>query len=279
MASSSEEINQVARLVESSKGKLKININGFLYWKDKSRDDLFYWVCENRDSKEKKCYGRAVTILINGQHLIRKHDSASHNHGPDASKPEVLNACNKMKELASTSNDLPIQIISNVLASISSCTRPSLPSKNALRQQIKRVSRCDLPPEPKSLEEFSIPDEFKKTISGYEFSHDIKCEGERILLFTTESNLKWLSKSTFWIMDGTFNTVPVLFRQLYTIHASAGGVNNSEIVPLVYALMTSKSEEVYRRLFQELNDLAEEYSYELKPDSFCLILKRRQSMQ
>ncbi|CAF1202206.1 unnamed protein product [Rotaria sp. Silwood1] len=67
-------------------------------------------------------------------------------------------------------------------------------------------------------------------------------------------------------MDGTFKTVPTLFRQLYSIHAPPGRNVNSRIVPLVYALMSVKSETLYQRLFQELNEWAEENGLELKPD-------------
>ncbi|CAG8838419.1 587_t:CDS:2, partial [Cetraspora pellucida] len=51
--------------------------------------------------------------------------------------------------------------------------------------------------------------------------------------------------ASFWIMDGTFKTVLYIFCQLYTIHAPVGSESNSRILPLVYALMTHKSEEMY----------------------------------
>ena len=66
-------------------------------------------------------------------------------------------------------------------------------------------------------------------------------------------------------MNGTLKTVPTLFRQLYRIHAPAGGNANFRLVPLVYALMTMKNEGLYEKLFQELNEVAE-HKFELKPD-------------
>jgi|SRR3989337_264814 len=66
-------------------------------------------------------------------------------------------------------------------------------------------------------------------------------------------------------MDGTFKTVPTIFRQMYTIHAPVGGENNSRILPLVYALMTRKSEELYRGLFESIIKFAEENCVQLKP--------------
>ena len=67
-------------------------------------------------------------------------------------------------------------------------------------------------------------------------------------------------------MDGTLKIAPTLFQQLYSIHALAGGNVNFRLVPLVYALMTMKNEELYEKLFQELNEVAEGHELELKPD-------------
>ncbi|CAG8760200.1 11347_t:CDS:1, partial [Dentiscutata heterogama] len=58
-------------------------------------------------------------------------------------------------------------------------------------------------------------------------------------------NIRRLSEASYWIMDRTFKTVPSIFCQLYTIHAQVGPEANSRIFPLVYALMTGKSEELY----------------------------------
>jgi hypothetical protein len=56
-------------------------------------------------------------------------------------------------------------------------------------------------------------------------------------------------------MDGTFKTAPLLFSQLYSIHCEVGGIN-SRILPIVWALITSKSENCYIASFEELRRLA-----------------------
>ncbi|CAB4380960.1 unnamed protein product [Rhizophagus irregularis] len=66
-------------------------------------------------------------------------------------------------------------------------------------------------------------------------------------------------------MDGTFKTVPTIFKQLYTIHGSVGGSENSQIMPLVFSLMSSKSEECYRALFQNLINFGDEHNIDLQP--------------
>ena len=45
--------------------------------------------------------------------------------------------------------------------------------------------------------------------------------------------------------DGTFNTCPSVFHQIYTIHIQIDGI----MYPVVYALLPSKSEQVYTRFF------------------------------
>ena len=67
-------------------------------------------------------------------------------------------------------------------------------------------------------------------------------------------------------MDGTFKTVPTVFHQLYTIHAPVGS-ENSRILPLVYSLITSKSEEIYKNLFEELIEFAAENNITLQPST------------
>ncbi|CAG8806858.1 39023_t:CDS:2, partial [Gigaspora margarita] len=141
-----------------------------------------------------------------------------------------------------------------------------LPSPNAIHQTIQRIRHLDLSMEPLSLEDLIIPDHIKRTLSGLDFLiHDSTVERNGILIFTTVDNIRHLNRSTFWVMDGTFQTVPNMFRQLCTIHRCVGRSKNSRVLPLVFCLMTSKLEEFYRRLFEELIDFGEEHNINLDP--------------
>jgi hypothetical protein len=70
-------------VIKSTKSKFKINIGEFLYIKDENRNDLYYWVCEHKGQKARKCTARAVTICIGAQHKIHKFDDKRHNHAPE----------------------------------------------------------------------------------------------------------------------------------------------------------------------------------------------------
>lgn len=83
-----------------------------------------------------------------------------------------------------------------------------------------------------------MPDELLFTISGNHFCKNIKDGRKRILVFATSENLRYLQKAKYWIMNGTFKTVPTVFRQMYTIHTDVDSDSNFRVVPLVYALMS-----------------------------------------
>ena len=59
----------------------------------------------------------------------------------------------------------------------------------------------------------------KKTLDNANFLvKDTIIGNERMLMFTTSTNINYLAQSSIWIMDGTFKTVLTIFKQLYTIH-------------------------------------------------------------
>ncbi len=192
--------------------------------------------------------------------------SSPRNHSANAARAGIAKVCSNLKVMAKNSNDEPIQLVQNVTAGTPRGIAPCLPSRDALRQIVKRVRREDLPPEPDNLNNFVVPAQFTTTINGDNFYKDFQMGEERILLFVTDANIINLRNASVWIMDGTFKTVPTIFKQLYTIHAPINNRNDSKIVPLLYALMSSKSEELYRRLFKELNELANQLNFILQPD-------------
>ena len=255
-------MNTVCEIISSNRGKDKINVHGFIMCKDKNNNNSYYWRCEKRDALQ--CKGRAVTKFVEGQHRLQK--VTDHNHAAEASRFNVIRTVNTLKERGIETNEPPAQIIQTTTASISHEAYLYLPSRDALRQTINRVRSSDLPVEPESLNELTVPEDLTKTLSGSDFLvKDIDLDQDRILLFTTIANVQYLEQSPFWIMDGTFKTVPNIFRQLYSIHGRVGTDENSQIVPLVYALMSRKSEECYRGLFQGLVDFGDENGVLLRP--------------
>ena len=76
-------------------------------------------------------------------------------------------------------------------------------------------------------------------------------KSERILIFSTENNLKLLKENKDWYSDGTFKAVPRIFHQLYTIHI----VNDNMTIPVVYGLLPDSSQAIYEEFFSALLEL------------------------
>ncbi|CAB4474192.1 unnamed protein product [Rhizophagus irregularis] len=229
----------ICDLVNSTQRNPKIIVHGYLLVKDKYRE--------------------------NEEHVLVK--STDHNHAPEASRVDVVKTLNEIKDTAASQTRVkPAQIIQDSIVNMPQASYSYMPNKEALRRQISRVRADNMPPQPQTLQDIDVPINLRVTINGEQFlTRDITFDEEKIMIFCPASNLEYLQKANYWIMDGTFKMVPTLFQQMYTIHALVGGNNNSRVLPMVYALMTSKSKESYERLFQGLIEFGEENDQILIP--------------
>ncbi|XP_068211799.1 uncharacterized protein [Palaemon carinicauda] len=254
-------MEEICEIVPSQKGFDKLNAHGYLMVKEKSLNNRYYWCCESR--KLLNCKGRAITIFSNGQHILKK--TVDHNHSPNASAANVSKIIGEVKNQAKNTKDAPCQIIQSCTTTANPEIVPCLPSKNALRQKIKRIRQAHHLPESKTIIDVEVPLVLQKTLNAELFLvKDSTLAGERLLMFTTKASVEKLAHASMWIMDGTFKTVPTIFYQLYTIHAPVCS-DTSRTYPLVYILMTGKSESLYKRLFEALVDFADENGLCLNP--------------
>ncbi|CAB4493943.1 unnamed protein product [Rhizophagus irregularis] len=252
---------EICELVKSAQGKPKINVHGYLLVKDKNNGNRYYWCCEFR--KKYNCNGRAITDLENENHILVSFKE--HSHSPEANRIEVVKTLNIIKESASHTHDRPVQLIQDAVVNMHQSSHSYMPNKQALGKQISRIRNKNLPPQPQELEDIEVPIELSRTINGESFlAKEVEFGEEKMMIFCTIPNLQYLQDAEYWLMDGTFKTVPLLFQQMYTIHAPVGG-ENARVLPLVYVLMTGRSKECYNQLFQELFRLGEAASVTLNP--------------
>ena len=71
-------------------------------------------------------------------------------------------------------------------------------------------------------------------------------------------------------MDGTFNTAPKLFKQLYVIHARF----RQSAVTCACALLTGKSQQLYEEILQAISRAAEELGFTMDPEYVHLDFER-----
>jgi hypothetical protein len=73
----------------------------------------------------------------------------------------------------------------------------------------------------------------------------------RLLIFCANTELDTIHKSKYLVCDGTFEMAPDSAYQLYTVH---GFVNESETMPLLWALLPNKTQSTYVELFTTLRE-------------------------
>ncbi|KII73004.1 hypothetical protein RF11_00672 [Thelohanellus kitauei] len=213
---------------------------GYIYHKNRTKGQKIYWKCTKYRSE--KCPRRLITH--NGMLLSRE---AKHDHAPDIIERNIRLLVNSIKENA-LQTMLPTQnVISDSVQGLESAISASMPSLPALKKRVQRV-RNELGssiPLPSSTLDLMIPEDYKITLTGNRFLLYDNNSVERILIFSTEENLRLLSNHRTWFCDGTFKTCPSLFQQLYSIHVKI----YESTVPLVYALLPRKNEATYNELF------------------------------
>lgn len=155
-------------------------------------------------------------------------------------------------------------IIATCVATTSEGTLGSLGKLTTIKRLIQRNRPNKHDRNPKSVHEFIIPLSLTKTIDGQSFLlfDSGKEDDDRMLIFGTERNLKYMESCPHWYTDGTFKAAPAIFEQLYTIH----GAPHTNLVPTVYALLTKKSTLIYIKLIQKLKEL----NTNLKPVSIMM---------
>lgn len=131
---------------KSIRGKQKLAHNGYVYQKDKSREETCYWKCERRN----ECYGR----LIIKEDIITK--SKPHNHAPDSSTAQIQKAITDMKENISSSRETTSGIISRQMENVEREHRQYFPAESSLKRTLQRHRRKDQPGLPQSLDDIDI---------------------------------------------------------------------------------------------------------------------------
>lgn len=222
---------------------------------------VFRWVCESK--KSKLCSSRCNTVVDDsGGHKIIK--MSDHSHDPLAYKKSVFIANDEIKKAGVTSGLKPSQIVRQSILHCDPDCRVYLPTKDAQRQKIKRVRTIEkIDKEPTNVAEINIPNNIKY-LEGEQFVLAEKSfnNNDKIVILGSRYSLQLLSEAKCWLMDGTFQVAPLFMRQLFAIHGKVG----SEIVPLVFCIMSSKSEEAYKEFFYELCLLSVNFRINLEPD-------------
>jgi hypothetical protein len=154
----------------------------------------------------------------------------SHDHLPNFVRLAHIKGDELLDVCATNSKDKPRDILNKYYSKMTKREIANAKSRNAASQKIRRQRNKKLGKVPvaHTTEEIVIPESQHFTIvqdgqsanEGETFYYeDSKTESPfRVIVFTTNSNLKILQKHRNWLADGTFDIAPKLMKQLYTIH-------------------------------------------------------------
>ena len=233
-----------AEFIMTKRGARCLNLSGFQYTLNKrGHNGSHYWRCVDRS-----CPGRAT--LAEDDSVVSENNN--HNHISNPLQVTVSKTIDVMKERASTEatpmptiyTDIMVALFQYFSASEAVSIVPTLPS---LHSSLYRKRRKRLPPMPTTIDEVSFTGDWARTLGGSPF---LVQSVDNIHVLATDQNLELLADAEEWYMDGTFKIVPRLFHQVYTIHVFKHG----QQFPLVYCLLSGKTQEVYEKVFSILTE-------------------------
>ncbi len=141
-----------------------------------------------------------------------------------------------------------------------------LPKLSSVATMMYRVKHKTIPSEPKSCKDLDLSNEFLNTINGNSFLLADEGTDDRILVFGTKDFFIKMCSTENLYSDGTFNSVPKIFMQLYTFH----GFYKGEMIPFIFALLPNKTNQTYLRLFRLIQNKAIEFNTVFAPKKFLI---------
>ncbi|CAF3906972.1 unnamed protein product, partial [Rotaria sp. Silwood1] len=182
--------------------------------------------------------------------------SGDHNHSANPDQIEVKLLRDKMKEriLAETMSITKIYDEEIVKANLSKAATAIIPTVVEYRSNMSKARRKNTPVIPSSVM-FDIPELYQQTLAGKRFLFIdvfLKRGKDRILVFSSDQQLKILFESDTIFMDGTFDITPAHFKQVFLIHAHKFGQG----LPVAFCLLPNKRGKTYTELFDRLKDQA-----------------------
>ncbi|EAT39117.1 AAEL009053-PA [Aedes aegypti] len=261
--------NVKVELIKSSRGNDMLAIAGYVFHCNRKmvENNIYNWECRVRchaAGSNNKCAARARSTIVNGQHKIL--GISEHNHQPNPISSQVMQFRDKLKRRAESDNGGVAKAIQETLSDYPSEVQGQM-SEGARRKIVERVrSRTKPVPDPTSLDDFVVPNEYQTDNNGDRMLiADVVENHERAIIFGTHENLRRLGHAKYWVADGTFATVPSLFRQLVTVHGSIAPTHQ-QTVPLIYVLMTTKTESLYRKVWEAIIEAADALDIDLEPE-------------
>ena len=204
------EVNIPLTFVQTSRSGRKLIHDGYSYIKDRGDYKLTQWKCcfsvQVFDGSKKKyvyCPGRCHTYNDSDLKIITNHNA--NFHLPDPVETECLIVQDKMKIMEKISSEKPRSIIKACQTSLSEEAAARMKRNACLIQMMTRIrsTKPTYGPNPLTLAEIVVPTPLSFTYNNEPFVWKDSGYGDvdRIILFTTEKNIKLMLSNKEWFMD------------------------------------------------------------------------------
>jgi len=262
MANAQVEVN----FLENGRGGFYLLHVGYKFSVKTRRNERCYWRCVERQCPATLTTLNNIPVSFRQNH---NHPSDVASLAADAFVSSVKQRCREDVSPIPTIYDEELGSLRNKdfdedVEGLIRC----IPTYYSCKSSLYRSRLQTLPKLPTSQADIDLDGDWKDTLAGERF---LLCDNmndgrDRILVFSTDDNLKKLCESDVIIADGTFYSCPGLFTQLYTLH----GTINGSVFPLVFALLPNKKEDTYVRFFTLLRDAVLVRDSVLTPGTFLL---------
>ncbi|CAF3646667.1 unnamed protein product [Rotaria socialis] len=224
-------MSQIEKLT-TEKGKSMLLYEGFIYTVERTTTTKLILRCHNRDCKA-RCHTNVYMDAFVSQ-------PTAHCHAPQPDRVPAIKLKEEIKTRAATTEEQSSIILHSALRNYPLNAAGQLPKNEALMLMIRRQRTAEAVDANGRL-----PDKLRKTYRDEDF---ILHEDNKLIIFTTQSNLSILKQNKHWFADGTFKVCPDDYYQLFTLHA----MMTNAIIPLVYGLLIGKSSEDYNLFFEKV---------------------------
>lgn len=175
----------------------------------------------SRKRSELQCPARMIRKVDENNQYVHTFKK-EHNHMVDPRDVEVTKTKEKLKRSAKDSDETTRSLVAKSLDGVSNESLAQMPGYKSLAEMVRRQRKDKHLNAPANLMELEIPQEMAQTTDGepfvlYDSGPD---EKNRLIILGTEQNLDVLATCDVLYMDGTFDSCPQLFSQLYIIHGN-----------------------------------------------------------
>ena len=254
------------QIISSNKGKRILLRAGHAYNEERIYKEKIIWRC--RKYHKNKCPARIHSTLSSIIKTVNIHHKSC---SPDPEETSKLKLYDSMKQhVMENPTERPSMTQAKFSLEMTEPILAKFPDPYHMKKTLYNQRMKNLPPLPKSLEEVVIPEElsainildrFNQLQTFNILAHDSSKESgnDRFFIFTIEPHIERLRNCKIILADGTFDSVPKINYQLYTIHGVIGDI----APPLFYALLPNKTQSTYEKMLEAVKKICPEMNPEI----------------